>query len=239
MQKADAYRPDPSAPPIVLTLPFRGRWLARNTPARRVPSHGTHFLGQGFAVDFAAVDARRRTAAVVDWRSVIAVEPAERFFAFGAPILAPAAGEVVAVHDGEADHAARRSPAVVLPYLLTQGSRLAEGLGAIVGNHVIFALGRAGPYVLLAHLRAGSARVQPGQSVTEGQAIAACGNSGNSTQPHVHLQVMDSPDLLTARGLPLAFRSYRAWDSNGRELGMVEQGVPAHREAVEPLPAVA
>lgn len=65
--------------------------------------------------------------------------------------------------------------------------------------------------MLLAHLRAGSIEVGPGDPVTVGQPVARCGNSGNSTQPHLHLQVMDSRDLLGARGLPMAFHDYLAW----------------------------
>lgn len=236
MRSAAAYRPDRDRAPVVLALPFRGRWLARNSPARRVPSHGTHFLGQSFAIDFAATDQRRRTGVVVDWRTFVAVEPVERFFAFGAPILAPAGGTVVVAHDAEDDHPARRSPWTLLPYLLTQGSRLRQGLGAVVGNHLIVALADNGPYVVLAHLRAGSVRVRSGESVTEGQPVAECGNSGNSTQPHVHVQVMDSPELLTARGLPMAFRNYRAWEHGTDRPREVVQGIPGHREVVEQLP---
>lgn len=236
MRAASAYRPDPDRAPVVLALPFRGRWLARNTPARRVPSHGTHFLGQSFAIDFAAVDRRRRTAAVLDWRTLVATEPVERFFAFGAPILAPAPGEVVAVHDDEVDHPARRSPLTLTPHLLTQGSRLRRGLDAVVGNHLILALDQSGPYVVLAHLRAGSVRVRPGESISVGQTVAECGNSGNTSQPHVHVQVMDSPELLTGRGLPVAFRNYQAWGHGTHQRLEVLQGIPDHRETVEPLP---
>lgn len=220
----------------MLSLPFRGTWLARNTPARRVPSHGTHFLGQTFAIDLAAVDERRSTAAVRDWRTLLATEPADRFYAFGAPILAPAHGRVVVAHDGEPDHPARRSLLTLLPYFLTQGSRLRRGLDAVVGNHLILELDEGGPYVVLAHLRTVSLRVRPGDQVTMGQVVAECGNSGNSTQPHVHLQVMDSPDLLTGRGLPMAFRHYRAWPHGTGQHRDVTQGLPDDRETVAPLP---
>lgn len=239
MRAAAAYRPDPHQPPVVLALPFEGSWLAVNTPARRVPSHGTHFLGQTFAIDFAAADARRRTAAVHDWRTLLATEPASRFFAFGRPILSPVDGHIVAVHDGEPDQRARRSPLRVLTYLLTQGSRLRRGLGAVTGNHVVLALHDGGPYVVLAHLRAGSLLVRPGDRVTAGQQVATCGNSGNSTQPHLHIQVMDSPDLLAARGLPMAFRSYLAWPRGAKEPRRVDAGVPGHRERVAPVPSTA
>ena len=48
--------------PVMLDLPFRGRWMARNSPAKRVPSHGTHLLGTTYAIDFIAVDERGRSA---------------------------------------------------------------------------------------------------------------------------------------------------------------------------------
>ena len=231
LRAAARYRPDPNRPPVVLALPFTKSWLAVNTPARRVPSHGTYFAGQTYAFDFVAVDARRRSTDVRDWRSFVATEPVERFFGFGRSILSPAAGQVIAVHDGEPDLTARRSPLTVLPYLLTQGSRLRRGLHAVVGNHVIVELEQPGSYVLLAHLRQGSVAVRPGDRVTTGQPVGACGNSGNSTQPHLHLQVMDSADMLHARGLPVAFRNYVAWSSGG-EPRRVEIGVPGHRERI-------
>lgn len=58
MRAAAAYRPDPTRAPVVLSLPFQGTWLAMNTPARRVPSHGTHFLGQSSSASWSA--SRRR-----------------------------------------------------------------------------------------------------------------------------------------------------------------------------------
>ena len=51
LRAAADYHPDLDRPPVVLSLPFAGSWLAVNTPARRIPSHGTHFLGQTFAID--------------------------------------------------------------------------------------------------------------------------------------------------------------------------------------------
>ena len=73
----------------MLALPFRGRWLAQMSPARRVPSHGTHLFATTYAIDFVAVHGRR-TANAVDWRTVLSVEPPERFVGYGQPILAPA-----------------------------------------------------------------------------------------------------------------------------------------------------
>jgi len=219
---------------VVLALPFRGTWLARNSPARRVPSHGTDLFATTYAIDFVAVRGRR-TATTRDWRALVSTEPAERFFAFGQPILAPATGRVVSVHDGEADHVARRSQLARVPYALTQAARARGGAGALAGNHVILELEHHDGYVVLAHLRAGSIRVAQGESVVAGSELAACGNSGNSTQPHVHVQTMDAADPFTARGLPMSFRHYRVWPRRGRSPVVVEQGIPNESEVVEPL----
>jgi Peptidase family M23 len=220
---------------IELPLPFTGRWLVRNSPARRVPSHGVDLFGERYAVDFVGVDERHRTAGVRDWRTLLASEPPERFVAFGRPILAPASGTVVDLHDGEPDHEARRSQLALVPYALGQAARLRRGVTAVAGNYVTIALPVSGTFVALAHLQAGSVRVSVDQQVAEGEQIAACGNSGNSTQPHLHLQVMDSADLAVARGVPMTFRRFRSW-TDRTSSRVVERGVPGEGTVVEPLP---
>ena len=217
----------------VLTLPFRGTWRAEMSPARRVPSHGTHLFATTYGIDFVAVQGRR-SATTRDWRTVLSTEQPERFLAFGRPILAPAAGRVVSVHEGEADHVARRSKFALVRYALTQAKRAHGGAGALAGNHVIIQRDGGG-YVVLAHLRAGSIQVEEGERVAVGHELGQCGNSGNSTQPHVHVQVMDSPDPFTARGLPLAFRDYRVRPPGGGAPVAVRLGIPDEGAVVEPL----
>ncbi|MFD6090970.1 M23 family metallopeptidase [Oerskovia sp. NPDC060338] len=205
------------------------------TAARRVPSHGVDLLGERYAIDFVGVDERHRTAAARDWRTLVATEPPERFVAFGRPILAPADGVVAQVHDGEDDHAARRSQPALVPYALGAAGRLREGVHAVAGNHVTIALPGARAYVSLVHLRRGSLRVRVGDQVMTGQPLAECGNSGNSTQPHVHVQVADSLDLTVAQGVPVAFRDFREWlRGRGEPLDRVT-GLPGERSVVEPL----
>jgi len=221
---------------IEISLPFEGLWLARNSPARRVPSHGSDLLGERYAIDFIGVDGRRRTADRRDWRTFLATEPAERFFAYGRPILAPAGGIVVEVHEGEVDHAGRRSQLALVPYAVGQAGRLRHGMGAVAGNYVIIALRDSGTFVALAHLRNGSTLVAAGDEVTAGQRVADCGNSGNSTQPHVHMQVMDSADLSVARGVPVTFRRFREWPSSDKQFQIRESGLPGEGAVVEPLP---
>jgi hypothetical protein len=220
-----------------LFLPFTGRWLVQNSPARRVPSHGTDLLGERFAIDFiAVVGDRRQTADRRDWRTFVASEPPERFLAFGQPILAPADGTVVDAHDGEIDHAARRSQLALIPYALGQRGRLRQGVQAIAGNYLIISLRGGTAFVALVHLQAGSLRVAIGNAVTTGQPVAACGNSGNSTQPHLHIQVMDSPDLSIAQGRPMTFRRFREWPRGAKHPRIRESGVPGEGAVVEPLP---
>ncbi|GGK97404.1 hypothetical protein GCM10007382_17050 [Salinibacterium xinjiangense] len=154
--------------PIVLRLPFRGRWIVQNSPANRIPSHGTHLFGTTYAIDFVAVD-RRGLSAKRGWRSVFSTEPPQSFVGFGAPILAPASGKVVSVVDGELDHEARRSQLSLIAYAFSQARRVREGARAIAGNYVVIAMGPAGPFVLIAHLQRGSVCVAVGSRVDAGR----------------------------------------------------------------------
>lgn len=195
--------------PFVLILPFTGLWIVQNSPASRVPSHGTELFGSSHAIDFVPVDSNGRSAPR-SLGSMFGTEPADAFIGFGRPILAPVSGEVVRVHDGEDDHVARRSIGAQLGYALTQRSRVREGAPGIAGNHVV--IRRDGALVLLAHLRAGSVRPRLGDRVSVGEVIGECGNSGNSTEPHLHIQVSDSVEQ-NGRGIPLAFvgEGERTW----------------------------
>lgn len=228
--------PRDDSSPLLLDLPFAGRWLVQNSPARRVPSHGTDLLGARYAIDFVGVDDHRRTATVRDWRTLVASEPVERFVAFGRPVLAPATGTVVHVHDGEVDHAGRRSQPALVPYALGQRARFRAGAGAMAGNHVVIATAGETRFVVLAHLRAGSLRVDAGQQVVVGQPVAECGNSGNSTQPHVHLQVMDRPDAYGADGVPMVFHRFREWPRGAQGPRLREASLPDEGSVVEPVP---
>jgi murein DD-endopeptidase MepM/ murein hydrolase activator NlpD len=129
---------------------------------------------------------------------------------------------VVRAHDAERDHWSRTSPPALL-YLAVEGAfRELLGPGRILGNHLALDLG-GGVYAALAHLRRGSLRVRVGDPVTAGQPLAECGNSGNSTEPHLHFQLMDHPSVLLAAGLPFRFHHYQVRDAD-------QAGVPSNRE---------
>lgn len=190
--------------PVEVTPPVTGRWLPFNSPATRVPSHGIQAYGQTYAVDLACDPADRQRPQLGWW------PPGRRpgdFPGFGRPVLAPADGVVVRTHDRERDHWSRDSwPG--LAYLIVEGVlRELLGPGRIFGNHIVLDLGD-GVYAVLAHLRRGSVRVTKGQRVTAGEQVAACGNSGNSTEPHLHFQLMDHRSVLLGAGLPVRFDAF-------------------------------
>ncbi len=82
-------------------------------------------------------------------------------------------------------------------------------LQAAVGNYLILAT-TTGHFVLYAHLMRNSICVNKGDWVQKGAVIAAIGNSGNSTQPHLHLQVSETAaPILESNGLPFVFDCYR------------------------------
>ena len=157
---------------VVLGLPLAGRCLVQNSPARRVPSHGTDVMATTYAIDLVPVDAQGRSAAKRDWRTMLSTESPERFLGFGAPVLAPLGGTVVNVHDGEPDHDARRSQLSLVPYMLGQAERLRRGASGLAGNHVVLELAQGRGYVVLAHLQRGSICVARGTSFVPGSSSA-------------------------------------------------------------------
>lgn len=186
---------------VDLEYPFEGRWLTRNSPADRVPSHDTALFGTSYAIDFVPVGEGRRTAPF-SFASLVRPEAADRFPGFGRPVLAPAAGTVASVHDAEPDHAAHRGlPSI--GYALTQRRRAAAGWLGLAGNHVLIDSGDA--VIAICHLQQGSTVVRPGRTVRPGALLGLCGNSGNSTEPHVHLQAIDRRDVERAVAVPITF----------------------------------
>jgi murein DD-endopeptidase MepM/ murein hydrolase activator NlpD len=187
---------------VDLRYPFAGRWLVRRSPANQVPSHGTRLYATTYAIDFVPVDTHGRSAPLTR-RAQLRPQPPQEFAGFGRPVLAPCSGRVVAARDDEADHDAFRGLPSVL-YALAQQERAGHGWPGLAGNHAII---EAGPGVLVAlcHLRQGSLTIANGQAVSMGDTVGQCGNTGNSTEPHVHVQAMDRLDVEKATGLPISF----------------------------------
>jgi hypothetical protein len=133
------------------------------------------YRGQSYAVDLIGIDGMGLRAA-----GIAPANPAA-YVIYGTAVLAPCAGEVLAVRDD--------LPDMTVP----EADR-----DNLAGNHVL--LGCGGYVVLLAHLAPGTAGVASGQRVESGAVIGQVGNSGNTAEPHLHIHVQRGmPD-----GAPLA-----------------------------------
>lgn len=190
-----------AAVPVDLEYPFFGKWRIENSPANQLPSHGTPLFASAHAIDFVPVNDDGRTSPIT-FRSLTRSESPAQFPGFGRRIYSPANGLVIARTDSVPDHRAYRG-FVSLGYALGQRQRAAEGWGALAGNHVAIDTGSA--IVFLCHLRQGSITVKLGQQVMVCEPLAECGNTGNSTEPHLHVQATDSLRVDQANAIPIMF----------------------------------
>ncbi|ASK64472.1 hypothetical protein CFK37_18600 [Virgibacillus phasianinus] len=112
----------------------------------------------------------------------------KHYYAFGEEVAAPAAGTVVEAVDGTRDNV----PGVMNPE-------------QPLGNHVIIKHAN-GEYSLLAHFKKNSITVKEGDHVTTGDVLGECGNSGNSSEPHIHFQVMSSLDFFNGKSIRIQLK---------------------------------
>ncbi len=113
----------------------------------------------------------------------------EDYYAFGKPVYSPANGTIVKVIDGVNDNEIGK----MNPKQLT-------------GNTVIIR-SQNGEYILLAHFKDNTIKVKENDKVKIGDLLGLCGTSGNSSEPHLHMQVMDKPEMKDATGLKIYFDS--------------------------------
>ncbi len=184
--------------PVDLAPPVRGRWSSLNGPGQRLPSHGTRTRGQYAAIDVCGVsDASTPKILRFGLRS----SRPEQYPWFGEPVLAMAGGTVVRVRDRQRDHRARDTWQALLVMLTVEGLvREAAGTGRVLGNHVVVDHGD-GTFAAYAHLRRGSAAVGVGDRVETGQQLGEIGNTGNTSMPHLHVQLMDRASVDAAAGI--------------------------------------
>lgn len=184
----------------VLTITIRGYFYADQAVRLAFPlQNGRYYIGQGgnsslinyhnsnqaqqYALDIVAINA-------VGMR-VRGVYPSdvERYVIFGDTVHSPCDGIVKEAIDGLPDQA---------PPTADRDN--------LAGNHV--AIVCKDVQVLLAHLQSESVLVQAGDSVVTGQPLGQVGNSGNTTEPHLHIhavQASDTEDILGGEGVPLLF----------------------------------
>lgn len=159
----------------VFSLPFQGEWLVFWGGTNVFANYHYAHESQRYAYDF--IQAKDGYSYKGD------PSKNESYFVYGQEIMAPADGTVVAVVNDIADN---------------------EPVGVMnekdpAGNVVIIEHG--GEYSISAHLKKGSITVKPGDTVKKGEPVGKAGNSGNSSEPHLHFQVSDGQDLFASRSI--------------------------------------
>jgi murein DD-endopeptidase MepM/ murein hydrolase activator NlpD len=180
-----------------------GEWLAANGPSstsghRRalIPVAGQAHIAQRFAIDWVRLreDGGTFTGDPKDNKN---------YRCYGVEALAVADAVVIAVKDGIPENVPGLNSRAVPITLETVG-----------GNHVILDLGQ-GRYAFYAHLQPGSLRVKAGDKVRRGQVVGLVGNSGNSTEPHLHFHIADANSPLGSDGLPYVLPAFEVQGKGG------------------------
>lgn len=170
-----------------LRLPFDGLWWAGVAPTPEIGNHHAAAADQRHAFDF------------VVWRDGSTHGGDGRdnadYRAWAQPVRAPASGKVVAVQDGMVDNRPWMETNTANPF----------------GNHVVIDVGH-GEYAVVAHFKKDSIRVAKGDEMTSGQVLGLTGNSGNSSEPHIHFHVQDAAKVESGGsvGIPVRFENYEA-----------------------------
>lgn len=178
-------------------LPFNGRWFVAQGGDTLNVNHHADSSSQAFGIDFSRVGGKYR-------RELFRTDGARNddFYAWSEPVLAPVNGEIIDVVDGFPDN--------------DPGVRDEENAA---GNHVTIRTDD-NLYVFLAHFRRDSITVRPGEKVRQGQQLGACGNSGNSSYPHIHMHVQDDEAFGRGVGRNVAFGPINV-EMSGKEFGNV------------------
>src|SRR6476660_690198 len=213
-----------TAEAVAIGPPLRGGpWLAANGPAdasghRRslIPISGTPAIAQRFAIDWVKVADDDKTFKGDQLKN-------ESYYAEGLAALAVANGTVVEVKDSIPENVPGINSRAVPITLETVG-----------GNHVIIDIG-GGYYAFYAHLKPGGVKVKLGDKVKRGQVIGLVGNTGNSTEPHLHFHVADANSPLGSEGIPYRLDSFEVVGHCAAFGATCRRSAPATRKGEVPL----
>jgi hypothetical protein len=176
-----ASKPAPKKHQTQLSLPFRDRWLVFWGGDTKEQNYHHDVPNQKFAFDLTGVGTDGKTRRGDGKKN-------EDYYAFGREVLAPADGKVIEVIEGVRDN----TPGSMNPY-------------SAVGNCVVIEH-REDEFSVLAHFKQGSIKVKAGDAVKRGQVLGLCGNSGNSSEPHIHYHLQHSPIVQDGLGIKCVFQ---------------------------------
>ena len=213
-----------TAEAVVIGAPLRGGpWLTANGPANNtghrralISVGGTPAIAQRFAIDYVRMGDDNKTFTGDQLKN-------ESYHAEGVDALAVANGTVVVVKDSIPENVPGITSRAVPITLETVG-----------GNHVIIDIG-GGRYAFYAHLKPGSIRVKTGDRVTRGQVVGLVGNSGNSTEPHLHFHISDGTSPLGSEGVPYRHDSFEVIGRCRVAMMGCERAAPNVRKGELPL----
>lgn len=174
--------PAPDKHQTKLDLPFKGRWLVFWGGDTKELNQHHDVPNQRFAFDLLGADADGKTHKGEGRAN-------EDYFAFGREILAPADGTVTDVINGVRDNV----PGSMNPY-------------SALGN-AVFIQHKEYEVSVLAHFKLDSIKVKAGDNVRKGQVIGLCGNSGNSSEPHLHYHLQNTPIIQDGTGIKCCFQN--------------------------------
>jgi len=172
--------PVPERNKTVLSLPFKGRCLVQWGGDTKELNQHHDVPNQRFAFDFLGIGEDGKTRKGDGTKN-------EDYYAFGREVLAPADGIVTDVITGVRDNV----PGSMNPY-------------SVLGN-AVFIQHSEYEVSVIAHLKSGSIKVKEGQEVKRGEVVGLCGNSGNSSEPHIHYHLMNTPIIQDATGIKVFF----------------------------------
>lgn len=161
-------------------LPFENEWFVFWGGTNSLVNYHYEYESQRYAYDFV----------IMKDNQTYNGDPTknESYYAFGENMLMPADGKVIEVENGIKDN---------------------EPVGKMndkqpAGNYVVIDHGND-EYSLLAHFKYDSIIVKPGDQVKEGEVLGLIGNSGNSSEAHIHFQVMNGPDWDASKSIRIRF----------------------------------
>jgi hypothetical protein len=186
-----------------LQLPFKGEWYVAWGGREHYQNKHVVAQDQRFAYDLMYAEAGKL--------STDTPAKPEDYFGFGKPIFSPAAGNIIVAVDSIEDNR-----------LGVINSKLPAG------NYVVIDHGN-GEFSFLAHFKRGTVAVKEGSPVRAGDLLGQCGNSGQSTVPHLHYHLQTGKDYSKGDGLPILFHNYR---TNGVK---VATGEPVRGQYISPL----
>ncbi|NNK88322.1 MAG: M23 family metallopeptidase [Flavobacteriaceae bacterium] len=163
-----------------LILPFNGEWTVFWGGDTKELNYHVDYQAQKNAIDIVITDQFGKTFKT-DGKTN------EDYYAFGKELIAPCDAEVVLVVDGVKDNTPGELNPIYIP-----------------GNTVILKTAH-NEYLFFAHFKQNSIVVQQGKKVNQGELLGLCGNSGNSSEAHLHFHIQNVENMTDATGAKCYF----------------------------------